>query len=271
MHFSDQMALWTKGVGDQIAFWTVWTKSRGYKWPNEFMARLNPQQPIDPVISNLIPFSASTCRILDAGAGPLTCLGKTHPQGTPLAIEACDPLAKVYSALLQINGVTPLVETKFANVENLSAFYEANYYNITHCRNALDHSLDPLGGLIEMLRITKVGGYVVLDHELNEGINANYAGFHQYNFDIQDGRFVIWNPSMKIDVLDSLPIEAEISLSLDANGMFKAIIKKIGDFSDTDIDSHFRPKLRELLEYAFDIALTEGIRQGAADPARLSA
>lgn len=270
MHFSDKMALWTKGVGEQIAFWTVWIKTHGYEWPAEFKARVDAARPLDPIIADLIPAHITHCSLLDVGAGPLTCLGKVGSGSTLLDVSACDPLAKVYQALLEINGITPLVPTAFANAENLSVFYPVNQFDITHCRNALDHSLDPLTGLIEMLRVTKVGGYVVLDHELNEGVHADYHGLHQYNFDVQDGRFIIWNPSLRIDVATALPIKVDIRLQM-ADGMFKTIIHKLEDFADTEPASRYRKPMAELLEHAFDVAISEGLRQSQPANAKLSA
>lgn len=260
MNFNDQMALWASGVAEEITFWTKYIKTKGYQWPHEYTDRLNADRPAYAAMAPLLDRLGSDSKILDVGAGPLTCLGFQH-NGKKLSIDACDPLAKVYSIILQINGVTPPVETKFANAENLSAFYPTNAYDISHCRNALDHSLDPLLGITEMLRVTKVGGYVLLNHIPNEAVNAAYSGLHQYNLDMQDGRFIIWNNSVRYDVEQALPIKTKITVSEGEWGTFNALIEKLEDFPDSSQQSHFRQPLATTLEYIFDLVIAQGAQQ----------
>ena len=51
-----------------------------------------------------------------------------------------------------------------------------------------------------MLAVVKPGGFVVTRHVRAEGVHQAYSGFHQWNFDLEDGRSVLWNKAGKHDV-----------------------------------------------------------------------
>ena len=44
-----------------------------------------------------------------------------------------------------------------------------------------------------MVRVVKPGRWVLLKHVIDEGEHEGYVGLHDWNFRIEDGRFVIWN------------------------------------------------------------------------------
>ena len=71
-------------------------------------------------------------------------------------------------------------------------------------RNALDHSFNPLLGIMQMLYVTRIGGKVVLNHMDNEAVNAQYQGLHQWNLQVVGENFLIWNKHMKVDVNELL-------------------------------------------------------------------
>jgi hypothetical protein len=62
-----------------------------------------------------------------------------------------------------------------------------------------------------MLEVVKPGGYVLLRHYENEAETANYEGFHQWNFCVDDGHFIIWNPESRLSVNDNLGDAAEVT------------------------------------------------------------
>lgn len=146
---------------------------------------------------------------------------------------ATDPLAPVYNALLQEAEITPLVRTQFAPAEGLSAFFDHSEFDVVHCRNALDHSADPIAGIIEMLRVVKVGGTVILRHYRNEAETTRYVGFHQHNFDAKDGKFCIWNKQIYLVVDDNLPISTKIVTVCEGRWV-EAYITKNEEFADRD-------------------------------------
>jgi SAM-dependent methyltransferase len=89
-------------------------------------------------------------------------------------------------------------------MEELLLFFPTERFDLVHCRNALDHAADPLLGIRQMLAVTRLGGAVALDHFPNEGEREGYSGFHQWNLDLRDGRFVLWTPAETIDVATAL-------------------------------------------------------------------
>lgn len=151
--------------------------------------------------------------------------------GHHVSITAVDPLAPLYSRLMAREGIKPPIQTTFANAEDLSCFFAELSFDLVHCRNALDHSFDPVRGIEEMLRVVKLGGFIVLRHFVNEAEKGSYEGFHQFNFCKKEGRFCIWNKSQS-----SFPEEIFASVaqfySNDHNGgnSIDVIIKKTGSF-----------------------------------------
>lgn len=244
---SDRIALsisaWSEGFDYEMRFWHGWISSRGLQWPDDFAKRLDPDSQLDGILAKLLR-DCSSPRVLDVGAGPLTVIQKRLGP-VNLKLQACDPLASMYNLFLRTAGIVPLVETRFANAEDLSAFYDENSFDIVTCRNALDHSFDPLRGIIEMLRVVKVGGKVFLKHMFNEAERENYIGFHQYNFDEDNNRFIIWNKNERLDIATLLPIEATIETSREGQFLEVTITKK-GAFPLQE-DDRFRARVRELL------------------------
>jgi ubiquinone/menaquinone biosynthesis C-methylase UbiE len=139
-----------------VIFWAAWLRTSGIHWPEDYARRLNPDAEIDPALGALLEQVGNGATILDVGAGPVTVLGKKWKQ-YEFSIHAVDPLAELYNRLVATSGVTPVVRTEFALAEDLSAFFDPASFDIVHCRNALDHSFDPLRGILEMLRVVKVG------------------------------------------------------------------------------------------------------------------
>jgi SAM-dependent methyltransferase len=241
-----QLAAWAQGVAYEIDFWSEWTRTRGLSWPEDFDSRFDPDLPLDPILADLARSAPrSPVRILDVGSGPATNVGK-HCDDLKIVVEACDPLAFAYERILTAAGVEPVVRTQFAVAEDLSTFFELSLYDLVHCRNALDHSFDPMRGIVEMLKVTRPGGAVVLRHHKNEAEREDYAGFHHYNFDEQDGAFVIWNKSERWVPADSMPIATRFEI-VESSGDVVVVIRKLGEFTPTAVRAEARRRLEHVL------------------------
>ncbi len=170
--------------------------------------------------------------ILDVGAGPLTILGNVL-EGYNIKLVATDPLAPLYDQMLLDASLTPPIRTVFAPVEGLSAFFDHSSFDIVYCRNALDHSADPVGGITEMLRVVKVNGTVVLRHSTNEAEREQYKGFHQHNFDCREGKFVIWNKEGVTVIDEALPVRSNLQTRCE-NEHIETLITKLEEFPDSN-------------------------------------
>jgi SAM-dependent methyltransferase len=148
------------------------------------------------------------------------------------------------------------VPSIFAPAEELSAFLPPDSFDIVHCRNALDHSFDPLRGVIEMLRLVRIGGVVVLYHNPNEAQSEDYSGFHQYNFDVQDDRFIIWRGEARFDVLEHMPVK--VRMQSQKAGHVVVSIEKLEPFP-VEEDSRFRQRFAESISAMMNLLIRHNL------------
>ena len=182
---------WTEGIRPEENFWDAWLGSNGGQHAVDFKTRTQPMREIRQDFIDYFPKDSLTVRILDCGAGPLTVLGN-QARGYDVEIIPADPLAPIYDKLLKRHGLTPYPRTQYCPIEMIDRCFAQDYFDISHIQNALDHSENPLLGIINMLMVTRPGGLVYLWHERNEAENEKYVGFHQWNFDVDEqGSFII--------------------------------------------------------------------------------
>lgn len=97
-------------------------------------------------------------------------------------------------------------------MEELSTRFDDGVFDLVFCTNALDHSVNPLLGIRQMLRAVRPGCYVILKHEPNVAEAEAYTGMHGWNFDERDERFIIRRGPREIDVGQMLASSAEVSV-----------------------------------------------------------
>lgn len=241
-----QLELWGKGIGHEIAFWEHWLATNGDdKWPENFAQRQATDTPLDSFLVDILgDFDPKAVKILDVGAGPISKLGKVY-KGVKLDIIACDPLADYYAAIRDKHGVTPPIRTIKGFAEDLVCFFPSDHFDLVTCTNALDHSIEPLRGIVQMLEVIKPGRNVVLQHTFNEAERNKYHDFHQWNFDLQEGRFIIWNRNYRIDVAEAL--EQFATVKAWDGGYMTAVITKQGPVSLSELIDP-RARVTELLD-----------------------
>ena len=173
---------------------------------------MDPDLPLQDIIrEHLHVAPGGPISILDVAAGPLTVIGKKWDNHS-IRIDPVDILAPLYKQLLAKHKIVPLIETKYATIEKLSNSVPLNEYDLVFCRNALDHARNPMQGICEMLKLVKPGSVVLLHHHRNEAIDQGYTQLHQWNFDVNGGRFVIGNRNgVKWDVNKELNGKAEVT------------------------------------------------------------
>lgn len=218
---------WRCRLPTEVAHWDVWLRSRGANDPAEFERRVSSDLPLQEYLRTLLPQSdGHAYRILDIGAGPLSSVGKTV-QGRKVDLVPIDPLAPVYNALLEANGITPPVRTEYGEGEQIAQIYPENSFDLVHASNSLDHVHDPLKAIKAALRVVRPDGFVYLAHTVNEGAREGYGGLHQWNFALEDGSFTITSKTgQKTNVTEALANLARLSPSI-REGMIIVRLQRI--------------------------------------------
>lgn len=138
--------------------------------------------------------------IAEIGSGMFCTIGSTW-EGVKVNMYPSDILAEQYNQILKDCDVSPLIPIKKQDMENLT--YEDNFFDIVHCVNALDHTMDILKALKEMYRVCKPGGFIYLRHFFNVGEKEGYYGMHMWNIDLNEkDECVIWNKEKKFKLSD---------------------------------------------------------------------
>jgi SAM-dependent methyltransferase len=183
--------------------------------PGDFTRRIAPDQPLQEHLKKLLPQpNGRPYRILDIGAGPLTTVGKVC-DGSRIDLLAIDPLASVYDLLLEKNGITPPVRTKYGEAEQVAEMYADGSFDLVHAANSLDHSHDPVAAIKAAARVVRPGGHVFLEHILNEGAREGYGGLHQWNFGVEGDSFTIASSSgQKTDMAKEFAGVANVTHSI---------------------------------------------------------
>jgi SAM-dependent methyltransferase len=187
---------WDAELGSEVGFWRTYLgdlaeddrtnyRRTDYAWSEE---------PVYAKVADRLP--EGEVSLLDVGAGPMTAVPKVH-SGREIRITAFDPLADDYNARLDELGIEPLVRTRRSSGEDLLDHVEESSFDVAHASNALDHAYDPAQAIANMVRAVRPGGFVLLRHEHNEATNEHYLGLHQWNFDVEDGDFIVWRPQTR--------------------------------------------------------------------------
>lgn len=179
---------WESGVPEEILFWDSYLGAVDGPFVDERRERLDPTTPLQEWAVAHLPPGRSHYRILDVGAGPVTCLGKQHA-GFSFEIVAVDPLAADYDRLLAKHGIEPPVRTQSCAAEELTEAFAPASFDFVNARNCIDHSRDALLAMRQMVAVVKPGCPVLLHHSIDEAKKQGYHGMHKWNFYTQDGAF----------------------------------------------------------------------------------
>jgi SAM-dependent methyltransferase len=202
INVKDEYSEWSSGLDSEIEFWDNWFKTGGSLWPDDFTARFNFQTPFNGYVGHHLNFETSEYTVLDVGSGPITNLGYVH-QGRRVEITAVDPLADEYNQIIDNYGLTPPIRTIKGMAENLSDVLPGRKFSVVHSCNALDHSADPIIGIGEMMKLCAPNGTIIITVFRREGIEENYSGLHQWNFDEHEKKVIIFSKN-RIRYLDEI-------------------------------------------------------------------
>ena len=187
---------WERALPGEIRFWrrVLSDPMVDVRWPPLRPDWAWSDDPAYARVADRLPVGG--LKALDVGAGPISRLPKVHPSRT-FEVTALDPLAREFGELLREFGIEPWVRTMPGKGESLLELVEPGTFDLAHASNSVDHSHDPALVIRNMLLAVKPGGMVLLRHERNEAVNEHYRALHQWNFDLEDGDFILWRPGVR--------------------------------------------------------------------------
>lgn len=225
--FVDNRTLWDEGITEETDFWTDVFHNPANPHYRHPVALANPTRPFPDYLKELLDGHVEeTIHILDIGSGPVTQLGYVWDNHT-IHITPIDPLADEYNRLLASVDCTPPFPTQHCHAEEIASRFEPESFDLIFSRNALDHAYEPIEALRQARKLLKPGGFIFLSHNRNEGKRI-YNGLHQWNFDIQNEQFILWNMKHHYIIAEELQPVIVIAHFIDAHGnnMVDAQIQK---------------------------------------------
>ena len=219
---------WMDGIAYEIAFW-----NNVYRWPHTFKGMMNWSGfgagiQLEKFDANSFLLASTGRKVLDVGCGMSYATGNHLIDGTiniPLDIHYIDPLAPYFNQILhRFHRNLPMIE--FGMMEYLSAHYPNHDVDLVIIQNALDHSANPVKGIIEALETLRIGGVLYLNHHENEAELEQYKGFHQYNITQEEDNLIIWNKQEHRNVSNVIKEYADTQVYRHDNGHVIAVIHK---------------------------------------------
>jgi SAM-dependent methyltransferase len=185
---------WSDALPKELQGWENALREEGRYWlHSEYKKRMDPQCELQDNLKQLVQAPpGAIIRILDVGAGPLTCVGKKW-EGRILELLPVDPLAEEYKKVLARLRIRPPIFTKPGHGEKLLDQFNKNHFDLVCAFNSLDHSYDPLLAIRQMFAVVKPQCYVYLYHLAKEGLNEGYKGLHQWDFYLKQGDTILSN------------------------------------------------------------------------------
>lgn len=235
------MLKWLLGIPYEVAFWeSTYANKKVLTSTLKFShyGRELSLSGFDAAAFLLAQAQPEQAKILDIGAGMSYMPGEyiidKNGNNLPINIHYIDPLANYYNDIAAKYHVeVPKVE--FGMMENLSAFYPEQDVTLAIIQNALDHSANPVKGILEALNALKKGGVLYLNHHPNEAEYEQYRGFHQFNICIEKDELIIWNKDKRYNVNDIIKEFARVETKI-VEGNPVAILTKTADVPETMLD-----------------------------------
>lgn len=138
-------------------------------------------------------FQNKKIRLLDVCCGPFPKSG-IFSENYIIERTLIDSLAEDYHTLLKKNEIDTYGQRIICcNVENVHKVFREESFEIIYSKNALDHTYNPMEALTNLINLITYDGVIILEHYISEGKYTNYFGLHQWDFDVENGDFIISN------------------------------------------------------------------------------
>lgn len=206
---------WRARASEEVGFWQNWIRTEGAAWPEGYKRKTDPNAPLVPMVRNFlkeISFSFNRpVKILDIGSGPLSYVG-TRCADYDVDLTVVDPLAAEYNKLLDEKNVTGVQRPEHGFFETAVQQFGTNTFDVVWCFNSLDHSIDPVAGLFNLLSVCRIGGGMILSFHPNEADEGGYQGLHQWNLDFEDGDMIVSQKGRKFSLMPLLRQQSIMAL-----------------------------------------------------------
>ena len=155
------------------------------------------------VLDFLVPLigDKKDVKIADIGSGPISVIGNSL-DGVNVQVFPSD--IKDFGSFWLENKMVQFLPIEIQDMERLT--YENNFFDIVTTTNALDHTMDAISAVKEMIRVTKIGGWIHIDCHLDQ-LSTGHK--HRWNTK-KDGRFIskyntfdLKDFGFKIDFIDN--------------------------------------------------------------------
>lgn len=217
------MENWVNGIPYEIAYWesTYSNKKRLeslFNWSKYNKEIELSNFDVKPLLSQ-----KENPIIVDAGCG-MSFSNGDKLDGKQLNVIYIDPLAPFFNKIIEKKKLD-LPKITFGFIEYLSSFVP-DKASLIIVQNALDHSNDPIKGILECIESLEIGGVLYLRHFRNEAETENYRGFHKYNISLENDELIIWNKETKTNINYFLIDFTDIKTSTIGNEVIAVMTKK---------------------------------------------
>lgn len=161
-------------LGTEMAFWDEESKKYHQK---EWMQPMHDD--IRPAVDDLKKVFNEEITVLELGPGPKSRLTEGFKQQL-FDLVAVDPLADTFKKHL---GSEEFLTYGYG--ETMDKLFPPESFHMSYASNALDHTEDPSLCFKNMVSLTKVNGYIMIQGGVNEGTRANWLGLHKHNMWIE--------------------------------------------------------------------------------------
>ncbi len=114
-------------------------------------------------------------RVLEIGPGPRSRLTSGYDEEL-YDLVAIDPLADDFKE--HLGGRSFLVQ---GTAEGMYELYPPQSFDISYASNVLDHTSNPQLCFNNLVELTRVGGYIVIQGNTNEGTRTGWQGLHKHD------------------------------------------------------------------------------------------
>lgn len=241
------MTNWVDGIPYEIAFWEgVFSYKKRVKGLMGY-SRYGKEIALEDFDVQSFLSDKENPIVVDAGCG-MSFLNGDKLGNKQLNVVYLDPLAPIYNKIIKQKKLS-LPEVTFGFIEYLSSFITQKV-SLIIIKNALDHSKNPIKGVMEAIECLEIGGILYLRHFENEAETENYRGFHQFNISTKNEELIIWNNISTNNINELVKDFASVKVFSNEN-IVTAIIKKEEEVNNNYFD--YKKDIVEISNFSLSV------------------